>query len=94
MYFFLHPQIPDFQIVVSRPNIVQSLQIIWKAYLFGFIHVNNNNKKDANDLFCHFSLSNIFLSLFLQVKPKVYFDGLLWTFTFLCLYDMTMEKCS
>ncbi len=32
--FFLHTQIPDFQIVVSWPNIV--LNITWKAYLFSF----------------------------------------------------------
>ncbi len=28
--FFLHPQIPDFKIVVSRPNIVQSKQ--WNVF--------------------------------------------------------------
>ncbi len=35
---FLHPKIPGFQIVVSRPNSVLSQQTIhqWKAYLFNF----------------------------------------------------------
>jgi len=32
---FLHPQIPDFQLVVSWPNIVQTIHQ-WKAYLFSF----------------------------------------------------------
>ncbi len=36
--FFLHPQIPDFLIVVSQLNIVLSLQTIhqWNASLFSF----------------------------------------------------------
>ncbi len=40
--FFLHPQIPDFQIVVSQPNIFLSYQTIHqcKAYLFSCIDLN------------------------------------------------------
>ncbi len=33
--FFLHPQIPDFLIVVSQPNIVQTIHQ-WKYNLFSF----------------------------------------------------------
>ncbi len=38
IFIFLQPQILDFQIVVSRPNIVRSWQTIHqlKAYLFSF----------------------------------------------------------
>ncbi len=54
--FFLHLQIPDFQIVVSRPNIVQSYQTIHqcKAYLFSFqmMYKYTFRKIDHYDWFC------------------------------------------
>ncbi len=54
--FFLHPHISDIQIVVSRPNIVTSLQTIhqWKAYLISFRIICNSQcrKIDTYDWFC------------------------------------------
>ncbi len=48
--FFLLPQIPYFQIVVSRPNIVLSGQTInkWKAYLsFQMMYRSQFRKKNT-----------------------------------------------
>ncbi len=55
IWIFLLPQIPDFQIVVSQPNIVQSYQTIhqWKAYLFSFriMYKSQFQKTDPYDWF-------------------------------------------
>ncbi len=53
-FLLLHPQIPDFQIVVSLPNIVLSYQyingkLIYSA--FGCL-INLNFKIDPYDWFC------------------------------------------
>ncbi len=48
-FFFLHPQIPDLQIVVSQPNITSI-----EAYLFSFqmMHKSQFKKIDPYDCFC------------------------------------------
>ncbi len=52
----MHPQIPDFQIVVSRPNIALSQQTIhqWKAYLFSIqiMYKSQFQNIDPYDWFC------------------------------------------
>ncbi len=51
--FFLHPQIPDFQIAVSQPNIVQTIHQ-WKYYLFSFqmMYTSQILIIDPYDWFC------------------------------------------
>ncbi len=48
--FFLHPQIPDFHIVVSQTNIVQTIHQ-WKYDLFSF-QILEFRKIDPYDWFC------------------------------------------
>ncbi len=52
--FFLLPQIPDFQIVVSRPNIVITNHTSMESYLFSFrmIYKSRFQKTVPYDWFC------------------------------------------
>ncbi len=49
---FLHPQIPDFQIVASKTNIVQSLQYINGKLIYSAFRWYINLNKNPYDGFC------------------------------------------
>ncbi len=85
----MHPQIPDFQIVLSQPNVViLSLQTIhqWKAYLFSFqmMYTSQLKKIYPYDWFCgpgsHFTYEYPFCKntgQFIVAIPLVGFKNLL-----------------
>ncbi len=84
LIFFLHPQIPDFQIVVSRPNIVTVYPnkpcINGKAYLFSFQMMYKLLKKKKK------LWSVVFLRFFyILFDYRILLISIFYLFLFYCL---------